>query len=116
MLGSTDNVLDFLVSAMTRLPTSALALIKLASCFGNCFDIRHVACNEHIEVSQAELDIWQAEKEGKVEKLFLGDILGYVKRMNDFKFYFVHDRIRQAAYSMINPQDLEENHYKIGNN
>jgi predicted ATPase len=76
---STDNVVDFLVSTMSRLPRSTLTLIKMGSCFGNNFDIRHVTASCHLDMSQAELDIWQAEKEGLgamiVQLVILKDML-----------------------------------------
>ena len=63
-LGSTDNVVEFLISAFARLPKNTLHIINLGSCYGNTFDIRLVAGCDSIPLSQAENDVWRALRAG----------------------------------------------------
>jgi predicted ATPase len=62
---STDNVVEFLVSALGRLPEHTLRIINLGSCFGNSFDLRLIAGCASVPLAQAENDVWNAMRSGK---------------------------------------------------
>jgi histidine kinase len=63
-MGFTDNVVEFLVSALGRLPENTLRIINLGSCYGNTFDLRLVAGCASIPLEQAENDLWIAIRFG----------------------------------------------------
>ena len=64
LLGSTDNVVDFLVSALEKLSTKALQIINLGACFGNSFDLRLVTGLTSIGLYDAEQCLWNPLRAG----------------------------------------------------
>jgi histidine kinase len=115
-LGSTENVLLFLIAAIANLPEKTLSILTLGSCFGNTFDIRLISAVLSVTLVEVENNMWVLLREGK-EKFLAGKLIfvGYIKRMNDFEFSFVHDKIQQAVYSMLDEESAKKNHYNIGN-
>jgi predicted ATPase/signal transduction histidine kinase/DNA-binding response OmpR family regulator/tRNA A-37 threonylcarbamoyl transferase component Bud32 len=98
----TDNVVDLLVRKIQTLPAEVQEVLKLASCIGNIFYVRTLAVisgkgnEEHLETLQtatAQHLVYPLETEG---------------------YKFVHDRIHQAAYTLIPPGDKKALHLKIG--
>jgi predicted ATPase len=114
-LGFTDNVVDFLVTTMGKLPENTLKIITVGSCFGNTFDIRHVAGATSTTLSQVENGIWQALRDGISPQQHILIFSGYINSITEFNFSFVHDRIQQAAYTMIGEEVSKKYHYAIGN-
>ncbi len=60
----TDNVVEFVVHDLDRLPQSTSKLLQLGALLGGKFDIRDVAHVGSISVEQAESDLWIALHEG----------------------------------------------------
>ena len=85
----TDNVLYLLSSKMTSLDENIQLVLKIISCFGIKCD---VLVMDHLsktpKYNGIENRINQAVKEGFIRKI-------------DNKFRFVHDKVREAAYSLI---------------
>ena len=65
MLGQTENVVEFLVTDLERLPENTLRTINWGACFGNSFDIRLLSGSMSIPISTAENDLWVALRAGK---------------------------------------------------
>jgi predicted ATPase len=65
-MGSTDNVVEFLVAALGRLPENTLKTINLAACFGNTFDARFVSECASLPLQQVESNLWHALRSGKI--------------------------------------------------
>jgi predicted ATPase/signal transduction histidine kinase/ActR/RegA family two-component response regulator len=99
--GYTDNVVDLMVGKLTRLDAETQDALKQLACLGNSaeFATVHVVYQDSAEQMHARL----AEA---VEA-------GYVLHTND-SYHFLHDRVQEAAYSLI-PQELRaEAHLRIG--
>jgi PAS domain S-box-containing protein len=97
----TDNVVDFMVARLSRLPGQALAVLRLASCLGNRGSLRDLAlvCREDETTTMAHLS--EAARIGLV--------------LTDGRSYrFLHDRVQQAAYSTIAADALPRMHLDIG--
>ena len=99
--GYTDNVVELMVGKLNRLPMATLKTLRQFACLGNSaeFDVLRMACQESIEELHDHL--WEAVR------------AGLIFRSND-GYRFLHDRVQEAAYSLI-PQELRaETHLRLG--
>ena len=117
-----DNVVDFMVFQLRRLPESTQQQLKLAACIGNQFDLKTLA----IVSKQSELEtadcLWKALQEGlilpqsEVYKFFVGsENQAATQEQSEMVVYkFLHDRVQQAAYSLIPDAQKQSTHLQIG--
>ena len=101
-LNITDNVVEFMISKLRRLPVVTQEALKLAACIGNRFDITVLS----LAANQSESEVQQG-----LTPAFKGEIVLPTK--DGYKFS--HDRIQQAAYALIDKQTLPGIHTVIGN-
>jgi PAS domain S-box-containing protein len=99
--GYTDNVVELMVGKLNRLPIATQKTLHHFACLGNSadFDVLRMVCQESIEELHDHL--WEAVR------------AGLIFRSND-GYRFLHDRVQEAAYSLI-PQELRaETHLRLG--
>jgi len=113
----TDNVVEFMAEKIQTLSESAQKVLRLAACIGNQFDLPTLSIiNESFQKETAD-ELWNAIQAGFI--LPLGDDYKFLKTNRDTKelkitYKFAHDRIQQAAYSLIPPDDKQAVHWKVG--
>jgi|GEM_PF-1283909 len=96
------DILNLFLETINELPSETIAILKLASCIGNKFWLEDL-----VNISEKE--------KGEIAHDFnLALDLDLVIESLDGSFYFVHDRVQQAFYSMIDKKGKKENHLKIG--
>jgi PAS domain S-box-containing protein len=99
--GYTDNVVDLMVGKLNRLPVETQKTLKEFACLGNSAEIKTLSIVHGTSEEDVQSDLWEALR------------LEFVVRL-DGSYKFVHDRIQEAAYSLI-PEDLRaEAHLRMG--
>ncbi|MDB9510472.1 AAA family ATPase, partial [Kamptonema animale CS-326] len=118
----TDDVVEFMALQLEKLPLATQNILKLAACIGNQFDLTTLAIvSEHSEVETAA-NLWKALPEGLI--LPIGDVYKFYvgaesqavtsEKSQNVTYKFLHDRVQQAAYSLIPDDQKQATHYQIG--
>ncbi|HLO51193.1 MAG TPA: AAA family ATPase, partial [Kamptonema sp.] len=121
-LALTDEVVAFMALQLGKLPQSTQQALQLAACIGNQFDLTTLAIvSEQSEIETAAA-LWKALQEGLI--LPIGDVYKfYVGQESQIvtqetsqivRYKFLHDRVQQAAYSMIPDDSKQATHLQIG--
>lgn len=86
---STTNVVEFMVQTLSKFDQSTQNVLMFAGCLGNYFnlDLLSIATSQ---TSQKTLE--DLEKALREE---------YIVRLDSTHFKFVHDRVQQAAFSLV---------------
>ncbi|NLO96870.1 MAG: AAA family ATPase [Peptococcaceae bacterium] len=115
-LSIPDDVIDFILLKLQKLPQETLDVLKLASCIGSTFDMKilSVVCGKTAVETYSLL--LPAIMEGLVLPVsHSGKVLqashNYsVVDINEF----LHDRVRQAVYFLLSEEEKKNVHVKIG--
>jgi PAS domain S-box-containing protein len=100
-MGYTDNVVDLMVAKLARLPAETQRALQHLACLGNVAAIATLSLALGLSKSQLRAVMWEAIRLELVERL-------------DGAFGFVHDRIHEAAYSLIPVELRPHTHLRIG--
>ncbi|WP_154671760.1 AAA family ATPase [Paraburkholderia sprentiae] len=99
--GYTENVIDLMVGKLTRLPADTQQALQQFACLGNVAAIAMLSIVLGTSEDQVHAVLWEALRQGLVERL-------------DGSYRFVHDRVQEAAYSLIREASRAEVHLRIG--
>ncbi|MFB8789244.1 MAG: AAA family ATPase [Potamolinea sp.] len=124
-LALTDDVVEFMAFQLQKLPINTLEVLKLAACIGNQFDLATLAIVHEKSPAETAADLWRALQEGlvtpitEIYKLFQensqeNEQLTTNNRQLTVPYKFLHDRVQQAAYSLIPEDQKKATHLKIG--
>ncbi|MEO1431268.1 MAG: serine/threonine-protein kinase PknK, partial [Cyanobacteria bacterium J06633_8] len=118
----SDDVVEFMVMRLHKLPEATQDVLKLAACIGNQFDLNTLAIVCEQSQENVADSLWKALQEGflipqsEVYKFYLEEeqkvSVAEVEEVANYKF--LHDRVQQAAYSLILKNRRQEVHLKIG--
>ncbi|MEH2139665.1 trifunctional serine/threonine-protein kinase/ATP-binding protein/sensor histidine kinase [Nostoc sp.] len=124
-LALTDDVVELLALQLQKLPAATQDVLKLAACIGNQFDLRTLAIVSEQSETETAASLWKALQEGlvlpttEVYKFFQYN--GHDSDLNPLNcnvqvpiYKFLHDRVQQAAYSLIPGEHKQFTHLKIG--
>ncbi|MEH2304172.1 trifunctional serine/threonine-protein kinase/ATP-binding protein/sensor histidine kinase [Nostoc sp.] len=124
-LALTDDVVEFVALQLQKLPAATQNVLKLAACIGNQFDLLTLAIVSEQSETETAASLWKALQEGlvlptsEVYKFFQDS--GHDCNSNPLNsnlqvpiYKFLHDRVQQAAYSLIPDEEKQFTHLKIG--
>ena len=113
----TDNVVELLIKRVSQLPWDTQQVIRLASCVGATFDVNLLS--RAMEISQN--DISNILKPALLEGVIMPISISYEKKnteeiytQNNQGIKFIHDRVQQAIYTLIDEEERKELNFKIG--
>ncbi|MBE9161598.1 AAA family ATPase [Tychonema sp. LEGE 06208] len=123
-LALTDDVVEFMAQQLQKLPPNTQDILKLAACIGNQFDLGTLAIVYEKSQIETAADLWKALQEGfvipinEVYKFYQAEESATVqilsKKVDTCSYKFLHDRVQQAAYSLIPDDRKQATHLKIG--
>lgn len=137
-LSFTEDVVEFVAAQLQKLPLQTQEVLKLAACVGNQFDLATLAVVSERSLAEVAVDLWPALQEnlilpqGDSYKLFQGE--GFSGESSNFVadqthflvtlpeslnagsciYKFLHDRVQQAAYSLIPAGQKQATHRAMG--
>ncbi|MFY0571048.1 trifunctional serine/threonine-protein kinase/ATP-binding protein/sensor histidine kinase [Archangium lansingense] len=99
----SDNVVDFMVGKLRQLPPETQHLLRLAACVGNVFPLQMLGTLSGLaDAGEVEQGLEPTLQEG------------LLVRAGPEQYRFLHDRIQQAAHSLVSEAELEAIHLRIG--
>src|SRR5271166_6446257 len=96
----TDDVVEFITQKLMRLPGTTQEALKQLACLGNSATISSLTLVYGVSEKSIEAELWDAVRAGLVFSL-------------DGAYAFLHDRIQEAAYSLIPESERAVTHLRI---
>ena len=99
--GYTDNVVDLMVGRLVRLPAAAQRVVQLLACLGNAAAVGTLSLVSGTTEKDIHLVLEEVVRAELIERL-------------ENSYRFIHDRIQEAAYSLVPALLRAEEHLRIG--
>jgi len=99
----TDNVVELMANKINKLPPETSEILQLAACIGSTFDLKTLAIISELK---------QQESLERLQPAIIEGLLQLLDEKSQFKF--LHGRVQQAAYTLIDNEQKKAVHLKIG--
>ncbi|BCL38242.1 ATP-binding sensor histidine kinase [Nostoc sp. MS1] len=124
-IGITDyDAIELITRNIKKLPKQTQQVLKLAACVGNRFSIDILAIVNEKSQSETATDLWEALQASLISPLsenYKAPLLldqdtsnSIASQTLKISYKFFHDRVQQAAYSLIPESQRKQTHLKIG--
>ncbi|MBD2524669.1 AAA family ATPase [Nostoc sp. FACHB-133] len=107
----TDNVVELLLIQLNKLPENTQQILQLAACIGAEFNLDTLAIVCEQSPKAISLDLLVAIQAGLIQPISELDENLLVQ-----EYKFLHDRVQQAAYALIDESQKLGVHLQIGRN
>jgi predicted ATPase/serine phosphatase RsbU (regulator of sigma subunit) len=119
---AADNVVDLLIARLRRLPESARRVLTLGACMGQEFDLGRLSLIWEGKRADLTDGLWEALRDGLVLPLdstyrYLaesGKTDGELGEALESRYRFLHDRVQEGAYELVEPAERAKIHLRIG--
>ncbi|MBD2695143.1 AAA family ATPase [Anabaena catenula] len=116
--GITDNVVDLMASKIHKLNPKTQQVLKLSACIGNSFNLETLADAAELSRRETAQNLEIAIAQGLIlpmsnaHKSVVLDVP--LPGSPTIEYKFVHDRIQQAAYSLLPQAEQIKTHWQVG--
>jgi PAS domain S-box-containing protein len=100
--GYTDNVVDLVIGKLNRLSAQTQQTLQLLACLGNSADFNLLEIVSQHSNEELHDQLWEAIRAGLIFR-------------TESSYKFLHDRVQEAAYSLIPENVRAETHLQLGN-
>src|SRR5262245_5142481 len=97
----TDNVVDLMVGKLARLSATTQAALRELACLGNVAEAATLSLVRGRPADEVRTELWEAVRLELIED-------------RDGAYRFVHDRVQEAAYSLVPESSRAAAHLRIG--
>jgi len=116
------SIVDLLARNIQKLPEPTQAILKLAACIGNRFSLFVLAIAFNKSAAETATILWSSLQAGLILPLSESYKIAVVGEADwdqhnyssEIVYKFLHDRVQQAAYSLIPESEKKVTHLKIG--
>jgi PAS domain S-box-containing protein len=110
-----DNVVELMSGKLQKLAPATQQALQLAACIGSQFDLGILAMVNQRPARETAADLWPALEEEYIRPI--GNAYRFVRAEvapETVVYKFLHDRVQQAAYSLIPAESRPALHLNIG--
>jgi serine/threonine protein kinase len=112
------NIVDLVARNIKELSDQTIEVLKLAACIGYKFSLKTLATINQNSKSNTAQQLWEALQAGLVIPLHHAGKNAFFESLECYKtkieYKFLHDRVQQAAYSLIPENQKKITHLTIG--
>ncbi|MEP0916180.1 AAA family ATPase [Leptolyngbya sp. DQ-M1] len=115
----SEDVVELMTAKFQTLSAQTQFVLQLAACIGNQFDLKTLSTVSQISAFQTLQALWSAIEQEFILPLdqhyraFLDETGTIDLKVQNPKFKFFHDRVQQAAYTLIAEDQKQVTHLEI---